>query len=88
MPLPGSAANVREAQEVERLRLAFPTLASILSRKAAKFEDSRLIGMQLKTKVRESLAQLCQELLHTDAGIPPQSHRQSVPIPTASASKA
>jgi hypothetical protein len=63
VPLPGSAANVREAQEVERLRLAFPTLASILFRKAAKFDDARLIGMQLKAKVRESLAQLCQEPL-------------------------
>src|ERR1700751_2972098 len=62
VPLPGPTANVRETQEVERLRLACPTLASILFRKAAKFDDARFIGMQLKAKVPESLAQLCQEL--------------------------
>jgi hypothetical protein len=63
VPLTGPTANVREPQEVERLRLAFPTLASILFRKAAKFDDARLIGMQLKAKVRESLVQLRQEPL-------------------------
>jgi hypothetical protein len=63
VPLPGPSANVREAQEVERLRLAFATLAPILFRKAAKFDDSRLVGMQLKAKVRESVAQLRQEPL-------------------------
>ena len=50
-----------KTQEVERLRLAFATLAPILFRKAAKFDDARLIGMQLKTKVRESLAQPRQD---------------------------
>src|SRR5215471_7322964 len=63
VPLPGPSANVREAQEVERLRLAFATLAPILFRKAAKFDDPRLVGMQLKAKVRESVAQLRQEPL-------------------------
>src|SRR5215472_13498919 len=63
VPLPGPPANVGEAQEVERLRLAFTTLAPILFRKAAKFDDSRLIGMQLEAEVRESLAQPRQEPL-------------------------
>jgi hypothetical protein len=63
VPLPGPSANVREAQEVERLRLAFATLPPILFRKAAKFDDACLIGMQLKAKLRESIAQLRQELL-------------------------
>src|SRR5262250_278604 len=63
VPLPGPSANVRETQEVERLRLAFATLAPILCRKAAKFDDSRLISMQLKAKARESLTQLRQEPL-------------------------
>ena len=53
VPPPGPSADVRKTQEVERLRLAFATLAPILLRKAAKFDDSRLIGMHLKTKVRE-----------------------------------
>src|SRR5215471_8678279 len=61
VPLPGPSADVREAQEVERLRLALATLAPILFRKAAKLDDSRLVGMQLKAKVRESVAQLRQE---------------------------
>src|SRR6516162_10318582 len=63
VPLPGPSANVREAQEVERFRLAFATLPPILFRKAAKFDDARLIGMQLKAKLRESFAQLRQEPL-------------------------
>jgi hypothetical protein len=63
VPLPGPSAYVREAQEVERLRFAFATLPPILFRKAAKFDDSCLIGMQLKAKARESLAQLRQEPL-------------------------
>src|SRR6516225_9010289 len=63
VPLPGPSADVREPQEVERFRLAFPTLTPILFRKAAKFDDSCLIGMQLKAEVRKSFAQLRQELL-------------------------
>src|SRR5262249_53044629 len=63
VPLPGPPANVREAQEVERLRLALTTLAPILFRKAAKFDDSRLIDMQVKAEVRESFAQLRQKPL-------------------------
>ena len=61
--LPGPSADVREPQEVERFRLAFPTLTPILFRKAAKFDDSCLIGMQLQAEVRTSFAQLRQELL-------------------------
>jgi hypothetical protein len=63
VPLPGPSANVRETQEVERLRLAFATLAPILLRKAAKFDDARLVGMQLQPKLRESLAQFRQKPL-------------------------
>jgi hypothetical protein len=63
VPLPGPCANVRETQEVERLRLAFFPLSPILFRKAAKLDDTRLIGVQLEAEVRESLAQLRQEPL-------------------------
>jgi hypothetical protein len=63
VPLPGPSANVREAQEVARLRLAFTTLAPILFRKGAKFDDSRLVGMQLQPKLRASLAQFRQKPL-------------------------
>jgi hypothetical protein len=54
---------VREAQEVERFRLAFSPLSPILFREAAKFDDARLIGMQLEAEAREPLAQLRQEPL-------------------------
>jgi hypothetical protein len=71
IPLPGPPANVGEAQEVERLRLAFITLAPILFRKTAKFDNPCLIGMQLEAEVPESLAQLAPgtALLPIAAGI-------------------
>jgi hypothetical protein len=52
-----------EAQEVERLRFAFATLAPILFCKAAKFDDSRFVGMQLQPKLCDSLAQFRQKPL-------------------------
>jgi hypothetical protein len=61
--LPSFPAAVRKTQEVERLRFAAPTLLSILLRKAAKFDDSRFVGVQLESKPRESLAQFCQKPL-------------------------
>jgi hypothetical protein len=61
--LPSFPAAVRKTQEVERLRFAAPALSSILFRKAAKFDDSRFVGMQLESKPRESLAQFCQKPL-------------------------
>jgi len=61
--LPSFPATVREPQEVERLRFAVATIPSIVFRIAAKLEDSRFIGMQLKTKPRNSLAQLRQKTL-------------------------
>src|SRR5206468_12701199 len=50
-------------QEVERLRFAGATVASIVFRIAAKLDDSRFVGMQLEAKLREPLAQFCQKPL-------------------------
>ena len=61
--LPGLAAAMRKTQEVKRLRLAVATLSSIRFRIAAKLEDSRFVGVQLKTEPRKSLAQFCQKPL-------------------------
>jgi hypothetical protein len=61
--LPGLAAAMRKTQEVERLRFAVATVASILFRKAAKLDDSRFVGVQLKTEPRKSVAQFCQKPL-------------------------
>ena len=63
VPLPGFAAAVRKTQEVERLRFAVAPIPSILFRIAAKFEDSRLVGMQLETEPRKPLAQFPQKPL-------------------------
>jgi hypothetical protein len=54
VPLPGPSANVRETQEVERLRLASSTFSPIVFRKAAKFDDARSIGMQLQSETWKS----------------------------------
>jgi hypothetical protein len=43
---------MRKTQEAERLRFAVATLSSILFRKAAKLDNARFVGMQLKAKPR------------------------------------
>ena len=63
VPLPSFPATVRKTQEVERPRFAATPVPSIVLRIAAKLDDSRLVGMQLEAKPRESLAQFCQKLL-------------------------
>jgi hypothetical protein len=57
MPLPGFSAAVRKAQEVERFRFAVAAISPIWLRRAAKLDDSRFVGMQLKPEPRKSLAQ-------------------------------
>jgi hypothetical protein len=52
-----------KTQEVKRLRFAGTTISSIMFRKAAKLDNPRLIGMQLKPKPHKSLAQFRQKPL-------------------------
>src|SRR5205807_1668303 len=61
--LPGFPAPMHKPQEVERLRFAGPSLPSIGYRKAAKLDDARFVGMQLKPEPGEPLAQFRQEPL-------------------------
>jgi hypothetical protein len=63
MPLPGFSAAVRKTQEVERFRFAVATISPILLRKAAKLDDSRFVGVQLKSEPRKSFAQFRQKPL-------------------------
>jgi len=59
----GFPATMREAQKVERLRFAVAAVSSVPLRIAAKLDDSRLVGMQLQSELREALAQFRQKPL-------------------------
>src|SRR4029077_21248110 len=63
MPLPSFPAAMRKTQEVKRLRCAATTVSPILLRKAAKLDDTRFVGVQLKPEPRESFAQFRTKLL-------------------------
>ena len=59
LPLPGLAATVREAQEVERLRLAFaPSAAAVRFAKRPNSIRRVLSGCSSRLNLRESLAQV------------------------------
>src|SRR5204862_1995789 len=60
---PALSADVREAQEVERVRLAEPTLRPIRGGEPPELDKARLVGIQLQGELREALAEVPQELL-------------------------
>jgi len=60
-PLPGLLTDMREAQELERLRLSEATRRSPLSGEPAEFNQPRLLGCQLEAEPREPAAKLLQE---------------------------
>jgi hypothetical protein len=53
---------VREAEEVEGLRLPVATVSPSPVRRAAEFDETRLVGMQRQPEARETLAQLGEEV--------------------------
>ncbi len=59
---PGLRADVREAEEVEGLRLPVTTLSSISGSEATKFEHACLFRMQFQREATQSLAKLLQKL--------------------------
>jgi hypothetical protein len=59
----GFAANEGEAQEVEGLRLAEPSLLTALRRKASELDQPGLLRMQRQRKLSQPLAHLVQEAL-------------------------
>ena len=56
-------ANMREAEKVECLRFAQPGLSSVLGRIGSKLQKPRFVAMQLQSKLRQSLAEIFEELL-------------------------
>src|SRR5258705_10303354 len=62
-PVPLLPADMREAEEIERLRLPLPGAPSVLGRVRPERQQARLLGVQLQAELRQSLAQLSQEPL-------------------------
>lgn len=60
-PLPILRADVREAEEGERLRLAETSLLTSLGGKPTELDQPRLLGVQLQEELREPVAQLLVE---------------------------
>jgi len=54
-------ANVREAQEIERLRLGKAPLLSVRRREAAELDQASLVRVQLQVELREPLAKIVEE---------------------------
>ena len=54
-PLPH--ANMRKAEEVERLRLPFSAALPVADRKRTKLQQARFLGMQFELELSESLLQ-------------------------------
>src|SRR6266511_4928185 len=62
-PVAGPPADVREAQERERLRLAEAPLLSSLGGEPSELDEARLLGGQLQAELRKSVAKLGEEPL-------------------------
>src|SRR6058998_1873090 len=56
-------AGVREAEEVERLRLPLAGALSVLGREGPEFQQPRLLGVQLQAELCEPLTQVSQKPL-------------------------
>ena len=78
-PLPRLPADVREAEEVEGLRLPLAARLPVSARKAAELDQARLLGVQLQAEPREALAQRRPGTARPprDAESPRRSRRQS-----------
>ncbi len=58
---PGRRADVREAQEIERLRLAGPACLPVPGSVPPELDQPRLTRVQFQPELREPAAQLAQE---------------------------
>src|SRR5262249_1192132 len=56
-------ADVREAEEVERLRSSLAAFLPALGRERSEFQQARLLGVQFQVELSESLLQLPPEPL-------------------------
>src|SRR5215218_5061403 len=57
----GLRADVREAQEVERLGLADASRRAVAGGEPPELDEARLVGMQLQTELREPVAKIGEE---------------------------
>jgi hypothetical protein len=57
----GFPANVREAQEIERLRLPDTPLRAMLGRKTPKLDQASLVGVQFQVELRKPLTKIVEE---------------------------
>ena len=79
-------ADMREAQEVERLRLPFSAPLPVVDRKRTKLQQSRFLGMQLQVELLHSFLEFCPELigirfiLEPNDGVIRESHNDHVSV--------
>src|SRR5438034_102757 len=84
-PVAGLPADVREAQEGERLRLAETPLLSSLGGEPAELDQARLLGRQLQAELRKPAAKLGAEplgvitMLEADDGVVGETHDDHIP---------
>src|SRR6266516_6229662 len=62
-PAPGLPADVREAQEVKRLRLSGSVRSAVRGGEPPELDQASLAGMQLQGELREPAAKIVEELL-------------------------
>ena len=67
LPFSRLAAHVREAEEVEGLRLAFAPLLSVVGGKSAELNEARFVGMQFQLEAPQALRKFLLELLGVGA---------------------
>src|SRR5450755_613161 len=61
--LPRLPADMREPEELERLRLAEPTRLAVAGGVPPELDQPRLLSIQLQTEFREPVAKVSPELL-------------------------
>ena len=88
-PAPGLPADVREAQEVERLRLPEATRLPSLGGEPPELDQPRLVGVQLQAELREPLAKISEEplgvltMLEADDEVVSEAHDDHVTVRVA-----
>jgi len=88
-PGPGLPADVREPQEIERLRLAQAACLTPPGGKPPELDQPRLALVQVQAELREPLPQICQEplrvglMLKARDEVIRETHEDHVPVRVA-----
>ena len=88
--LPGPRARVREAEKLERLRLADTTRLAIPGGMPPELDQPRLLGIQLQTELREPVTKVSPEPVsvlpmlksHHEVISEPHDHNVTVRVPS------